>query len=327
MTSAEQVAASRARSGWARWRGACRPALAALALVLLLALLDLMVGLDRAVLPRPTPQQLALEGYPKALSLKDAAAVVDAAMWWLCLSFLLWTVGLSALALCWRTLYAATRNAPALWRTVRGLFRLAVLLVVAPLVVLAAATDTPLMSFGFFVDRLGVVSSGLLRLATFNTGWVFVVGAVLLLSASLLLLPGAFGDHPMQQMRAITRLMYGGALFLLVWTSAATCMYRLCAMLMAPEARDAALKLAPTISLMAGLFLSLLMAASYLAATAWLQDCHERRLLLGPPEPTSADNASPQSLLLAHWPKVFALLMPLLPGAIGSVLQAVAHAP
>jgi hypothetical protein len=110
-----------------------------------------------------------------------------------------------------------------------------------------------------------------------------------------------------------------GAAFLLVWISAATAMYRLAAMLLVAEAREPALKLAPTISLMGGLFLSLLLAAAYLSACAWLQQRHE--------DGGGQDSDSPKTFLAAHWPKVITILMPLLPGAAESVLQVMTQAP
>jgi hypothetical protein len=99
-------------------------------------------------------------------------------------------------------------------------------------------------------------------------------------------------------------------------------MYHLSALLLVPEARVPALKLAPTISLMGGLFLSLLLAAAYLAAVAWLQLCHD-----GNVRGEAAAAESPRAFLAAHWPKVIAILMPLLPGAAESVLQVLTQVP
>jgi hypothetical protein len=311
-----------------RYRGALVPAAAVAAILLLVLLLSGIVELDRASVPKPSFRQLALQGYPAATPLKEAALVVEAALWWLCLSFVLWVGGLSALALCWWKLHCATASDAALRRRANAVFVLALLTAVGTLLFLAQIRRTPLMSFGLLVDNLDMVSTGFVLLASLNTALIFIVGCVLLLGASLLLLPGAHADQPMQQMRAITTVMYGGAAFLLVWISTATAMYRLAATLLVAEAREPVLKLAPTISLMTGLFLSLLLASSYLAACAWLQHCHEQLEAAGQVcSDSSADGASPKVFLLAHWPKVIAILMPLLPGAAGSVLQAIAQAP
>ena len=78
---------------------------------------------------------------------------------------------------------------------------------------------------------------------------------------------------------------------------------------------------------MGGLFLSLLLAAAYLSACAWLQHCHEQLRLAGAAEVAAAGSTSPNAFLLAHWPKVIAIMMPLLPGAAETLLQALAHAP
>jgi len=63
------------------------------------------------------------------------------------------------------------------------------------------------------------------------------------------------------------------------------------------------------------------------AASAWLQRCHERLRLIRDTERQASDELSPTALLAEHWPKVVAILMPLLPGAVGTVLQAMAHVP
>jgi hypothetical protein len=312
-------------AGWNRFHGAMVPTLAVGAILIVVWLLAAMVDLDRATVPKPSFKDLVLEGYPAATTLADAGLIVEATLWWLCLCVVLWVSGLSAMALCWWLLHRATGHDAAIDRIAKRLLLLALVLALGTLFYLAQISKTPLMSFGHLVSNLGMVSAGLARLATLNTALVFVVGTVLLLCASLLLLPGSHADQPMRQMHAITNLMYVGAAFLLIWISAATAMYRLSALLLVPEAREPMLKLAPTISLMTGLFLSLLLGAAYLAACAWLQCQHEKmpRDAANP----AADGASPKAFLTAHWPKVIAILMPLLPGAAGSVLQAVAQAP
>lgn len=314
-------------TGWARFQGAAVPAMAVAAVLIVLALLGGVVDLDRAILPKPAFKDLTLKGYPLHTPLAEAALVVEAAMWWLCLSFVAWIVGLAALGLCWRQLQLATRHNAALGRNAKRVFWSAIVLAVALLSYMAEVRGTPLMSFALLVDNLGLVSGGFVRLSTLNSGLAFVVGTAVLLSFCLLLLPGAHADLVMPQVRALTRIMYVGAAFLLVWIAAATGMYRLAAQLLVVEAREPALKLAPTISLMAGLFLSLLLAAAYLSACAWLQGRYERVRPAGEPGNAAAQAESPQEFLAAHWPKLIGILMPLLPGAAESVLQAMARAP
>lgn len=310
----------------ARYEGAVLPAVAVVAVCLLAGLLGGLVDLDGAALPKPPFKNLVLPGYPDLTPLDDAAAIVDAAMWWLCISLVLWVVGLGVVGMCWLQVHRATQHDAMLGRKAKCGFLAVLLLVAGTLLYVATVLGKPLMSFALVVDNLGIVSKGFVRLASFNTALAFVVGATLLLSLSLLLLPGAYSNHPMRQMQAITTVMYASAVFLLLWISAATSMYRLSAFLLVPAARDPLLKLAPTIGLMGGLFLSLLLAAAYGAACAWLQHRHEALGPLGA-DGLRAAAAGPQEFLAAHWPKAVAILMPLLPGAIESVVQAVAHAP
>lgn len=307
--------------------GALVPAAAVASVFLVLVLLGGLVDLDRASVPKPPFKELMLEGYPAAIPLDQAALIVEAALWWLCLSFLLWTTGLATIGLCVWQLHRATRHVTALARLTRRLVGLVVALAIALLSWLVLVRGTSLLSFGPLVGNLAVVSAGFVHLTTFNAALVFVVGTALLLSVSLLMLPGAHADQPSMQMEAITGLMYGGAVFLFVWVAAATSMYRLAATLLVAPARDAALRLAPTISLMGGLFLSLLLAAAYVSACVWLQRRHDQWRLIRMVEDKASTAAGPVALLTAHWPKVVAILMPLLPGAAGSVLQAMVHAP
>lgn len=316
-----------AAQGWARWQGFFVPLAAVAAVGLVLLLLGALVALDHAVVPKPPFRELVLQGYPQATPLMDAALIVEALLWWLCLSFVLWLVGLAAVGLCWLQLHRATRHDPALARVAGRLFLLLALLAVAGLVYVAEVRQTPLMSFGLVVDNLALIANGLVQLSTFNTGLVYVVGSMLLLSVALLLVRGAHADTPLRQMRAITDIMFGGAVFALVWIATATGMYRLAAMMLVPQARDPLLKLAPTISLMGGLFLSLLLAVAYLSAGAWLQHCHDKALTLTDAPLPAAEAASPRAFLAAHWPKVVAILLPLLPGVAEKALAIVANLP
>ena len=311
----------------ARWGGSVVPFATVAAVLIVLMLLAQTVDLDRALVPKPSFKELAIKGYPADTPLADGAAIVDAVLWWLCLSLVLWVVGLATLGLCGWQLHSATRHDGVLARIALRVFLAVAAGAIAVLVYVAGIRNVPLFSLGPMVDNLAMVSSGFMRLGTFNAALAFVVGLLLLLAIALLLLPGAYADDPSQQMRAITRIMYGGAAFLFVWISAATGMYRLAALLLVPAAREPILKLAPTVSLMGGLFLTLLWAAAYLSACVWLQHCHDAKGIPRKQAKAAADAASPSALLLAHWPKFVAILLPLLPGAAGSVLQALVHAP
>ena len=312
-------------ASWQRWRGFAVPLLAVAAALLVVAFLALVVQLDDAVVSRPAFRRLIVPGYPDGISYADQALVFEAGLWWLCLSVLLWVVGLCAIGLCLVQLHSGTRHDLALRRRALRLLLSWVALAAAATAYLVFVRNLPLMPVRPLVEILDTVSAGLVRLASLNTALAYVVGVALLFGASLLLWPGVHGDSPARQMRAITAMMYGAAAFLMVWVSAATGMYRLAAMLLVPEARDPALKIAPTISLMGGLFLSLLLAVVYVSAGAWLQHCHERGRLSGDIGPAAADASSPKAFLALHWPKVAAILMPLLPGAAATVLQAMAR--
>ena len=324
-------------SAWSRMagrlasgRGAALPLLAVLALGALFAFMDALIDLDGAVVPKPPFRDFLLRGYPAATSLAEAGHIAEATLWWLSLSFLLWLAALAVIGQCGLQLQRAMRHDARLARAAWAVLLAVIAAVAGTLYHTAVVRGVSLLSFGPMLDNLALISPRFRLLASLNAAVAFVACAALLCAFSLLLLPGAHVDHPMQQMRGITFLMYGGAVLMLVWISCLTAMYRLCATLMVKEAREPALALAPTISLMGGLLLSLLLAAAFLSAAAWLQHCHERDHARAGASGTAgrpAASGGPKELLVAHWPKAVAFLMPLLPGMAETVLQALAQVP
>lgn len=301
------------------------PVAAVGALLVLFGFLACIVDLDGAKVPKPPFTLMA--GYPHDISYADAGLIAEAVLWWLCLSFVLWTASLVTIALCWLQVDRATRHDPLLGHRARAWMMVPVLMGVGVVDYVLIIGRMKQMSFSHLITNLGEVSSGFLQLAELNGALVVVVGVAIVLGMSSLLAEGAHGGRPLQQARATTMLAYAGAAFLFVWIASATSMYRLASTLLCEELRGPTLKLAPTISLIVGLMLSALLAAAYLSSFAWLQRCHERLVLAGRIDAsTSSETASPTAFLAAHWPKIVAILVPLLPGAAGSLLQALAQA-
>ena len=326
--------AKAAPAGWRKMvrylaccHGAATPLLAVLAIVALLGAMDALVALNRAVVPKPVFKALLLPGYPDNTPLVEAAAVINAALWWLCLSFLQWLAALGVIGVCGVELDRAVRHWPRLTHVCWTIFLGVLALLIGTLYHAAVGRGVSLLAFGPLVNNLTLISPRFLPLSSCNAALAFTASAALLCALSLLLLPGAHANDRMQQMRAITRLLYAGAVLMLVWICCLTAMYRLCAVLMVKEAREPALALAPTVSLMGGLMLSVLLAAAVLSAAGWLQLCHERERPDGTPGAPTAEEASPKALLLAHWPKAVAVLMPLLPGVADTVLQSLVKTP
>ncbi len=299
---------------WKRYQGVFYPLMGIAAVFLVLLFLSAIVGLDQASLPRPALN--AIQDYPKGFSLEEMVLFTGAGMWWLLLSFFFWLLGLFAVGFCWYLLVSATPHDAASRKAVSAIFLSVLVSTIGMLIYISEVKGTPLMSFEFILRNLGMISSGTVALTSYNTALGIVVVAMLLLSASLLLLPGAYKNDATQQMRAITRIMYCGAAFLLTWVAVATEMYRFAAMMLVAAEREQILKLAPTISLMAGAFASLLLATAYISAYLWLQTSYSKSA-----KKNLTKDVSPKDFLLAHWPKVTALLMPVLPGAIGTVMS------
>lgn len=301
-----------------RYQGIFYPIIGIMAVLMVLSLLSRIVHLDDASLPRPS--LTILPEYPDGITLAQAVLITEAGMWWLLLSLIFWLAGLFAVGFGWYQLHSATRHQAKAHGAVRLLYFAVLGFTLAVLFYISQVKGTPLMSFEFVLRNLAHISDGIVDLTTANTALGIVAVIMMLLSASLLLLPGAFDNDPARQMRAITQIMYCGAAFMLVWVATATEMYRFAAMMLVAEEREEILKLAPTISLTVGVFSSLLLAVAYLASYLWLQQCHRRSRLIAAAADTGQAGPSPRDFLLAHWPKVMALLMPMLPGAVGSVL-------
>lgn len=312
---------------WPELRAAAVPLAAVAAVLLLVLVLAGIVDVESVKVPKPDFSALTLKDYPQLSDLKLAAQIVQSMMWWLCLSVLLWVAALVSIVACLWLLRDATADDGAAGRRIMRLLTLAIVAALAVLAYLVLVRRTPLMSFGVVVAVLGLPSPSLPRLATLNTALAAVVGTTLMLTVSLALLPAVHRGDPSRQMRLLTRLMYIAAAFLFLWISTATAMYRLAAMLLEERARTPMLELAPTVSLMGGLFLSLLLAAAYLSSVVWLQQRHEQQLLLGRADERAADAQAPRAFFAAHWKEIVGLLMPVLPGAVGSVVQALSHAP
>lgn len=308
---------------WSAWRGALVPVAAVVATVLLLLGLGSLAGMDGLVVPKPdfAAHRLA---WPEQEDLLHAGLVVDAALWWLCLVVVLAVAGLVVLGLGWAQLWRATVYSRPLRRVLLAGYVGLPLACALFLAWLMAARGTALMPFSPLVQVLAAFGPGFPRLAVVGTASVFVVGIAWLAALSLQLVDGAHESHPTRQMESITRLVYAGAAFLLVTIGAGAAMYRLCASLLTDELRKPMLGLAPTVSLMGGLMLSLMLAAAYVSASLWLQ--HRHALLHQGRKMPPPDDGGPQALLRAHWPQVVAVLMPMLPGVAETVMQALAQA-
>jgi hypothetical protein len=306
--------------------GALVPALAVLAVFVLTAALGLVVDLDAATVPKPSFERLTLPGYPDGVSMKEAAGVTESGLWWLCLTMLLWVLAFVTVGACAWLLHRASEHDRAFRARLLRTFAAAAVPVGASLLALAAFGNKPFIAIMPLVANLRRIGPGFVTMANLNGALAFVVGATVLLAVSMLLWPASHRGHPGAQMRSITVLMYAAALFLAVWVATGTALYRLCASLLVADAREAALGLAPSISLTGGMFFSLALAGGYLAAVAWLAHVHARLNVAGALSDEAARDA-PHAFLKLHWPKVAGILMPLLPGAASAVFQALTRTP
>ncbi|NHN36820.1 hypothetical protein G8764_05875 [Pseudomaricurvus alcaniphilus] len=310
------------KTPWRYYLGCGCPLLAVILLLLVLAFLTQIVESDSPRLPLRdfTP----LQDYPDAIDLAASTLIAETGLKWLALSYFYWLVGLVTLGFCiFRLQRAFAQCSRALRNATYTLFFLLLVATLAALYHTAVVREIPLMSFIHLLRHLQLVGQGLLELASWNNALAYLNLVAIMAVISLLLVPGVHERDPGRQMRAVTRVMYCAAAFLLVWIAQATEMYRLAACLLVAEERDKVLQLAPTISLVAGVLASLLLAASYLAACLWLQWYYQDLRKSDATQAVPDASASPRQFLHEHWPKITAVMMPILPGVMGTVFNLV----
>ena len=310
---------SNARRG--AWLGPLAPLAVMAILLLIVFILGRVVDLPSARVPKPEFQQLILPGYPSGLSAREGAGLADSLMWWLCLTVLMWLVAAATWFVIGWLLNRAFSHAEGIHRRAVAASGFLALAAVAALTCVAIVDGSPFIPFGPLVATLQTLGPGLQRLANLNGFLAYVVGCFIMLGMMTLLSPQAYQGIPGAQMRALTHLMYAAAVFLASWIVATTALYRLCASLLVSDYRIAALELAPTISLMGGLFLSSLLACGYFAAGCWLQHMHHQLSLEGSVLKAVEGETAPRAFLVAHWGKLAGILLPLLPGAASALLQ------
>lgn len=308
-----------------RYQGCFYPVLATLALLSVMVFLTAVINFDSVTLPKPTFTLLA--NYPDGISLQITTHLTQSAMKWLMLSYFYWLVGLATIGFALIQLYKAMAKCSIRQRGIAsGLYLVTLLIVTIYLSYAVLVQRTPLMSFHFILENLTMIGDGLVNLATFNTALGYLALVAILVSISLLLAPDTHENNNTRRMHSITRIVYCGAAFLLIWVAQATEMYRLSANLLVESERSIVLDFAPTISLVVGAFASLFLAAAYLSAYVWLQTNFNLAAKIQDGDDFIVPDNSPKQFLLSHWPKLLAVLMPLLPGVMGSVASGVSHA-
>jgi hypothetical protein len=312
-------------SNWKQYQGCFYPLLAVVTLLLVLSLLAEIVQLDKAIIPKPklTP----ITDYPASMTFREIIHFTDTAIKWLMLTYFYWLTGLITMIFCSLQLQKSLHGFPIVKRRiVYGIYFSAIGITALSLIYTVAVEGKALMSFGFLLKNLTMIGSGMVNLTIYNTALAYLTVVAIIISISLLLIPNSHGNDTTRQISAITQIMYAAAAFLLIWVTQATEMYRFATMLLIEAEREEALNFAPTISLVVGVFASFLLAAAYISAYFWLQLSFRKSL----PESMAAENIvqdnSPKKFMLTHWPKITAVLMPILPGVISTVLNSLGQA-
>jgi len=305
---------------WKRYQGCFYPPFAVGALLLVLLFLVKILQLDKATIPKPLLTEIT--DYPDSMTFGEVVNFTGTGMKWLMLTYVYWLAGLITIVFCLLQLQKSLHGFPIVKRRiVNGMFFSVMGITTLLLIYTAAVKGVPLMSFEFLLKNLEMIGSGMVSLTTYNTALAYLAVVAVIISISLLLVPDAHNNDTDRQIRAITKIMYAAAIFLLIWVTQATEMYRFATMLLVEAEREVALNLAPTISLVVGVFVSLLLAATYISAYFWLQLSFIKSL----PESKAAEyivhDNSPRKFMLMHWPKITAIVMPLLPGVISTVLN------
>lgn len=306
---------------WKHYRGCFYPSLAVGFCLSVFALLAEIIDIENANIPRPDLSRIS--EYPESMSFGEIIQFTDTGMKWLTLTYFYWLVSLFTIIFCWVQFNKALKHeSTQQQRIAKKLFIIVQGATALILLYLVVVEDTHLMSFGFLLENLEIIGQGMITLTTCSTALAYLALIAIFSSISLLLLPNGHSGEARFQIRAITRVMYAAAAFLLIWVTQATEMYRFSTLLLIEKERIDALNFAPTISLVVGIFASILLAAAYLSAYYWLQ-LRFRQSLPKHEIGEEVHEASPKQFMLTHWPKIIAVLMPMFPGAISAVLSSV----
>lgn len=305
---------------WNQYQGFFYPILAVVFLLLVLLILAAIVQLDEAIIPKP--KLSLITDYPISMTFSEIIHFTDTGIKWLMLTYLYWLTGLATMIFCLCQLKKSLHGSPSLKRrNVYGIFFSAIGITALLLIYTVAVKEKALMSFGFLLKNLALIGEGMVNLTICNTALAYLTVVAIIISTSLLLIPNSHGNDTNRQISAITQIMYAAATFLLIWVIQATEMYRFATMLLIVAEREEALNFAPTISLVVGVFASFLLAAAYISAYFWLQLSFRRSLPESIAEENIVQDNSPKKFMLTHWPKIAAVLMPVLPGVISTVLN------
>ncbi|TQV87026.1 hypothetical protein [Aliikangiella coralliicola] len=304
-----------------QYRGCLYPLLSVFGVLLILAAMDGLTQFENAVWP--VVNLVTLEGYPN-VSLQSTHHIVKAALKWFSLSYFMWLVVFITIIFCGYIIVRITKELSTTERyIVRGIFFAILISCSSILFYTIAIAEKPLMPVEHILKNIYQVSSGLVRLTSYNMALGIIAMVSLLATNCLLLVPAKNTSDINEKMRFMTYLMYNGAVLFVIWVSQAEEMYRFSATLFVKDIRDVLFDVAPSFSLVIGIIASTLLAASYFSSYLWLQG----RFKVLPKDKSDSAPANgaetPGTILKKHWSSITAILLPIFPGILGNVLTQV----
>ena len=255
-----------------------------------------------------------IPSFPESLELNDRYEIVATGLWWLFWTYAFWIVATLSIGSCCWTVNGSLSEYNAKTRLVIFI----IIFLGLSLVALWFTIVGSLVSGQDLVKVIEEVAERSNVLMTLTNGFAILVIILIVISSCIALVPRQNQGDVSQQIKNLNILLYTAAIVILVWMTQARIMYGFAATLLVPEQQELVERMAPTVSLIVGAVASIYIALLYLAGLVWLQSRHSQLQTVGSKTVQLSDEAnkksSPVAILLSTWPRMIAVLGPVLPG-------------
>lgn len=300
------------------YRGSFIPLLAVLVGFAVLKFLDWLLGHSKL----PVVYFDVLPGLPVNLELGDIYSIAAIGLWWMLSVYLFWIVAIISIVLCWFIVHRALEDYSVRGK-ITGFFILAVTMLIVSISLLQFVLNNgTLVSAQDLIIYINCIADGAKNLAELTNGLAIVAIIVVFVTSSLVLVPARDLTAVNRQIKYLNIVLYTGAILLLAWVLYARILYGFAATLIVADQQKLIDQIAPTLSLVVGAVASIFLILMYLTGFLWLQARHAA-LCASYAAKTEAshvnkDRISPKKILLNTWPRIFAFIVPALPGILES---------
>lgn len=301
-----------------RYLGSLLPVLAVSVGVLILLGLQCILGPIAPELERFEAEPLLWS--TDEFSLDDRYELIASGLWWVFSAYVFWLTASICSGVCLWIIYRSLDQ----YRTEIRWLALGVIVVIILFLGLflllglrLSYIDTLIAASDLLVG-VEKVAPGTRRLMELTNGYAILTIVLIILSSCIVLLPRPEGSVPGKSFHNLNMLLYSGGLLILFWLMYARIMYSFCGTLLIQDQQEVVGQIAPTIALIAGALSSIYLAIVYLSGLGWLQILYRHSgagaAIVGESGEKEERAPSPFNRLLGNWPRIVAVLGPVLPG-------------